>query len=541
MPEPLIFAPEDESLLVAFGALAASTIEKNIVFQELQKILDDTNSAKVNLARTLDSIPTVVITLEKTGKLVNISHPEYVNISPDAVQQMKCNSFDMWLENTNNAQLIADIRKVFKGQQETICGLDYDLVLNKRTYIANYMITEMVASDLSPSGIGKAATNGDGSVLDEEDDVEENEEENDDNDNDYDELVGENEYGSNEETDDDGGDDNQSDLSKELKKLSTTTRKKRRMTRVQEVVIQFELIDTDKRISNTLAKYLPHKKVQSIMEEEENGTVDGKKTKASCMSVDLRNFLSICENTTASDVLFILSMYHTSVNNCVTENNGIVDKIVNQKATSVFGLPAPTTDNTDSYNAINAAMKLNGSLESLNDRLRECNLPMVQMGIGISTGFIISGIVGPPKRLEYLMIGDSIDLAAHIQGATKLYGCNLLICGKTQREVRDRFHFREIDTVVVKGSVVPVTLFEVLGSSSIELAREIITATICFELGLSEYRNQNYSVAQLHFKKAIQTSDDGPSKMFVKRCQDLLEGKLKMAPDWDGCWILQNN
>ncbi|KAJ3243785.1 hypothetical protein HDU78_011770 [Chytriomyces hyalinus] len=114
----------------------------------------------------------------------------------------------------------------------------------------------------------------------------------------------------------------------------------------------------------------------------------------------------------------------------------------------------------------------------------------------------------------------------------------MLICEKTQPEVRDKFHFREVDQVILKGNAIPVTLYEVLGPSHVELAREVITSTICFELGLSEYRNQNWAVAQLHFKKAIQTYDDGPSKMFVKRCQDLVDGDIKLPADWDGCWNL---
>ncbi|KAI9344248.1 nucleotide cyclase [Obelidium mucronatum] len=517
MPEPMIFTNEDEMLLTAFSSLASTTIEKNLVFQELQSILDDTSEAKVHLSKIVQGLPSVIIALDNTGRVVSVNHPELLNISDETMDLMKFNSFDIWLGSKTNALLIDDIRSAFKGEIG-ICGRDYELVLNGHVFVVNYTASEMEEPEIEELNRA-AATGGNGNrggksigfkfdLKDDEGDEESSDEEN---------------------SDDGGGGEQFDDYMR--KKVASFNKGKK----VEGVVLCLEIIDSKRRITDTLLKYMPPPVVQNLLAEAIDHS-EGCKLRASALSVDLRGFASLCDRLDAKDSIFILNQYHQAAYDVLSSGGGLVDKISSEKVSAAFGVP--DANESDPFDAINAAMRLLSQMEKVNSRLSDCSLPMVHIGLGIATGNVLCGIVGPSKRLDHVIMGETVTNAASIQEATKLYGCNLLICDKTQREVRDKFHFREIDNVKVKGNNIPITLYEVLGPGNAELAREIITSTICFELGLSEYRNQNYSVAQLHFKKAIQTSDDGPSKMFVQRCQDLLEGKIKLAAEWDGCWDL---
>ncbi|ORY48560.1 hypothetical protein BCR33DRAFT_714320 [Rhizoclosmatium globosum] len=494
MPEPLIFTSEDEGLLTAFSSLAASTIEKNIVFQELQAMLDDTTDTKAHLAKTVNGLPHVIITLDSSGKMTSINHPEDLLLTPDTMDLMKYNSFDVWLgAQSNNTRLIEDIRKSFKGE-EGVVGRDYDLILNGHAFIVNYTASEMIEpeEDMEGEEIDEEIKDMtfDFSKIGDEAEEPEDEEEEEDKDQ-ADELEGDDE-----DYDDVG---------------------KKRQRKVESVVLSIEILDAPRRIKDAMLRHIPPHIVDTLVDDDVSRHAEGSSGQASAMSVDLRNFHSIHGRVDAKDTIFVLNMFHIAVHEATTPFNGLIDKITDEKASAVFGVPSAA--DLDAYNAVSAGLKLLGDMDEVNNHsLWRC---------------------GPPKRLDYVVMGEAVPIAARIQEATKVYGSKFLICDKTQREVREKFHFREIDHVKVKGSDMRITLFEVLGVSNMELAREVITSTICFELGLSEYRNQNYSVAQLHFKKAIQTTDDGPSKMFVQRCQDLLDGKYKVEADWDGCWKLE--
>ncbi|KAJ3065164.1 hypothetical protein HDU98_011451 [Podochytrium sp. JEL0797] len=503
MPDPMIFTYDDEQLLVAFGALAASTIEKNMIFQDLQTILDQVTASEQHLSKIVQGVPTVIMTLESTGKLVSIHHPELFHVTQELEEQMKYNSFDIWLGKPN-AALIEDIRRAFKGERG-VFGRNYELVLSGKVFVVSYTASEMI-SPVTEESMAKEAK-----------------------------------FAFEEDPTDDAKEENKSDSSENEdedapKSIRASQAPKIRNRRVKEVVLQFEIISTTARTCQALLQHIEPQVVQKLLEDEpEYGW--GKKVKATAVSIDLRNFSALCERLDAKNAFFVLNLFQSAANDAIRATGGIMDKICNEKATALFGIPEP--GEMDSSASILAGMKLLKELEEINNKLYNCHLPFIQIGIGISTGSVLCGMVEPTAtKSEFVMLGEPVSIATKIQEATKIYQTNFLICDKTQREIRDRFHVKEIDNVRVRGYAPQITLYEVLGPANIELNKEVITSTICFELGLSEYRAQNYSVAQLHFKKAIQTTDDGPSKMFVQRCQGFLEGKVNMPADWDGSWLL---
>ncbi|KAJ3068821.1 hypothetical protein HDU99_003095, partial [Rhizoclosmatium hyalinum] len=234
MPEPLIFTSEDEGLLTAFSSLAATTIEKNIVFQELQAMLDDTTDTKAHLAKTVNGLPHVIITLDSSGKMTSINHPEDLLLTPDTVDLMKYNSFDVWLgAQSNNTRLIEDIRKSFKGE-EGVVGRDYDLILNGHTFIVNYTASEMIEpeEDMEGEEIDEEIKDMtfDFSKIGDEAEEPEDEEEEEDKDQ-ADELEGDDE-----DYDDVG---------------------KKRQRKVESVVLSIEILDAPRRIKDAMLRHIP--------------------------------------------------------------------------------------------------------------------------------------------------------------------------------------------------------------------------------------------------------------------------------------------
>ncbi|TPX54411.1 hypothetical protein CcCBS67573_g09575 [Chytriomyces confervae] len=520
LPDPSVFTSEDEMLLTAFSSLAATTIEKNLVFQEMQTLLDESTQQKAHLSKIVSSVGTVIITLESTGKMTSINHPDAFHLDNEALESMKYNAFDMWLDTEANGYLIADIRRVFKGEPYVSCR-DYEVRLGGITARVNYAISELL--DANSVGSADSVAGAEGAAISKIPPRLSN-----DSDSDSDSDSSHSSSSSNDS--DSISDSNDSIHKRKLKRKQVNKPVIRK--KVEGVILSFDLLGDGERIDDCLAKYMPPELVRKVSTEGVS-SVDGKREKATCLSIELRNFTKLSESIDAADAVSILSIHYAAVNTLIKEFGGYVDKVLDENAHAVFGLPFPKE--VDTFNAVQAAIKLIQTRDEVNKKLLDCSLTSTQIGIGIATGPVLSGVVGPPEKVDYVAMGYAVSFSKQIQRVTKLYGSNLLICEKTQREVRDKFHFREVDQVILKGNAIPVTLYEVLGPSHVELAREVITSTICFELGLSEYRNQNWAVAQLHFKKAIQTFDDGPSKIFVKQFQDLVDGDIKLPADWDGC------
>jgi adenylate cyclase len=172
----------------------------------------------------------------------------------------------------------------------------------------------------------------------------------------------------------------------------------------------------------------------------------------------------------AADVVSLLNMHYTSVVDAIMSESGILDKYIGDAAMAVFGVPFTQAD--DALRSVSAALRMKQGLETLNRRNKIMKLPTLKMGVGISTGMVLSGNIGSPKRMEYTVIGEAVNIASRIENMTKMYGTMILICDKTQQAVRDRFHLREVDAIVVKGKTVPITIYEVLGTSEVDLPQE---------------------------------------------------------------------
>ncbi|KAJ3092805.1 hypothetical protein HK102_002372 [Quaeritorhiza haematococci] len=527
-PESSTFNKEDELLLMAFSALAAVTIEKSILFKALQVTLQETSQMKNYLSMILQSITNVVITLDERGRLMTINHPEKLEMEP-LLELMKNKPFEEWL-GPGNATLIADIQKAYKAAGP-IQAQDYELNLNGVVRNVNYTIVQMSYGE-SLNGTSNSRKSSRTDISDH----------------------------LNKETTK-GSKNNVGSSTSNITKHSTAFATAKQLDANQTeavlsaapeefgeqmnaskddtlgmagVVIVIEDISSEKRVLNTLGRYMSPALVHRVMSES-GAALGGTRQKISVLFADLRNFTTLSESLDPEDVVSILNEHYTSVVDAILAEEGILDKYIGDAAMATFGVPFPRDD--DSARAVASSLRMKAGLDELNLKNAKRGLPQLKMGIGISTGMALSGNIGSPRRLEYTVIGDTVNIASRIENATKQYGTTILVCDKTREEVKDLFQLREIDAILVKGKTKPVTVYEVIGPVGTELPNNQMTSLICFELGLTEYRNQNWHAAIAHFRKALQLYNDPPSQCFLDRCKAILNGDYEIPADgWDMVW-----
>lgn len=283
------------------------------------------------------------------------------------------------------------------------------------------------------------------------------------------------------------------------------------------VIIVFNDISREKRIQANLSRYIPQHLVQEVMNKDNLSLLKGSYSKCSILFSDIRNFTTLTEEFGAIQIVELLNNYFDAMVRSVHKHNGILDKFIGDAIMTVFGVPYANI--SDSKNAIYCALDMFNKLTHLNKR--NTKLPIINIGIGISTGNVVSGNIGSENRFEYTVIGDSVNLAARLESSTKIYNVNLLICEETYKEVKGDFHCREIDTLLVKGKNIPVKVYTVFGPKTIPLTKKQGQFNSNFSQGLSHYKNYQYSKAKQLFQAAnTYIPNDGPTLLFIDRCNN---------------------
>lgn len=176
---------------------------------------------------------------------------------------------------------------------------------------------------------------------------------------------------------------------------------------------------------------------------------------------DIRDFTKFSEGHTPEEVVDMLNEYFQIMVGIINRHGGVVDKFIGDAIMAVWGAPTPT--DRDSLNAVKACIEMRQALEKLNETRIGRNQVPIKMGIGLHCGSVISGTIGSDERMEYTVIGDTVNQASRIEASTKAFGTDLLLSDEVAELVKGEFVVESAGKVEVKGKSQPLTLFKVRG------------------------------------------------------------------------------
>lgn len=240
---------------------------------------------------------------------------------------------------------------------------------------------------------------------------------------------------------------------------------------------------------------------------------------------DIRGFTSICEGLAPEDVVSMLNRYLDLQAEAIIEHGGDIDKFVGDELMAVF-------EGADKeLNACKAGMAIRSAMAKAQEEARNQSLALVSIGLGINSGPVVFGSVGARDRMDFTSIGDTVNLAARLEGANKTYGTKSLVSETVYERVKENFLCREIDLLAVKGKNIPVRIFELLQETKKSTAK-LIEIKNNFEEGLSAYRKRNWKTAKKHFDIGVKNYKDETSEVFLQRI-NLFEANPP-PKEWDG-------
>jgi adenylate cyclase len=213
----------------------------------------------------------------------------------------------------------------------------------------------------------------------------------------------------------------------------------------------------------------------------------------------------------------------------VAANDGVLDKFIGDAIMAVYG--APLTSDRDTANSVDSAVTMIGMIAGINEKARARSLPEIRLGVGIASGEVVAGAIGSPKRMDYTVIGDPVNLASRLEGITKVYKVGIVVCEDTAKAVEGAQPLRELDTIRVRGRTRPARIFQVMTPA------EVLpdAALAAYARGRAALAAGDWSGAIAGFEAClILAPHDGPSSVMLERARILAQAPP--AGGWDGVW-----
>lgn len=297
-------------------------------------------------------------------------------------------------------------------------------------------------------------------------------------------------------------------------------------------MIMIEDISNEKRMKSTMSRYMDPGLADQLLKAGED-ILGGKSTTATVLFSDIRSFTTLTEELGPQGTVSLLNEYFTIMVDCILREGGMLDKFIGDAIMAAFGMPIAHGDDED--RAVRAAISMITNLKTWNVKRMEEGKKPVNMGIGLNTDMVISGNIGSPKRMDYTLIGDGVNLASRLESACKQYYARILISVNTYKKLRGTYRIREIDLVVVKGKTEPVSIYEVLDYHDESTFPNLMSAVNYFSEGLALYRKGSWEGAVKAFNEVLRlNSEDKLTRMYIERCEYLKDNPP--GDDWVGIW-----
>jgi adenylate cyclase len=218
------------------------------------------------------------------------------------------------------------------------------------------------------------------------------------------------------------------------------------------------LIERDK-VKNMFSKFHGSSVAEDLLKSDLH--LGGSKKMVTVFFSDIRDFTKFSEGHTPEEVVEMLNEYFQIMVSIINRHGGVVDKFIGDAIMAVWG--APKAAPRDAQNAIRASLQMRLALNELNDRRLTRGQTAIRIGMGLHHGEAISGTIGSEERMEYTVIGDTVNQASRVESSTKAFGTDFLITQELAEAYQEEFIVELAGEVEVKGKSEPLRLFKVHG------------------------------------------------------------------------------
>jgi len=294
------------------------------------------------------------------------------------------------------------------------------------------------------------------------------------------------------------------------------------------------------RVRDVFGQYVDPRIVSGLLDDPEVTDPSASRRQMTILFCDMERFTSVSEGMTPPGLVTVLNRYLSVISEPVRRNQGIIDKYIGDAVMAYWGEPFTEADE-HAHLACFAGIEQLAAVPRFQKELPDLTglrrgLPSINIRVGIATGEVVVGSIGSELTRSYTVIGDTVNFASRLEGASKAYGTRILISEATQRLAAEAVETREIDSVLVVGKSEPERIFELLGRKG-EVGSERLVLCGAFAEALAAYREQDWDGAETGFRQCLSIiPDDPPSRIFLARVAHFRDEPP--GDDWNGVWAL---
>lgn len=283
-------------------------------------------------------------------------------------------------------------------------------------------------------------------------------------------------------------------------------------------------------------KYMAPDVVDEIMKNPERIRLGGEKKELTVLFSDVAGFTSISEQLDPEALVVLLNKYLSAMTDIILKHRGNVNKYLGDGIMAIFG--APRGEPHHASLGCFAALDSQTELAKLREQWKREGHPEIFARIGVNSGPLVVGNMGSQRRLEYTVMGDSVNLASRLEGANKYYDTLILLGPRTYELARQDIEAREVDLMRVKGKHEPVVVYELLArKGALPSHKQLVVGT--YLEGLRAYKSRDFKQAAAKFEAALKLDPkDGPSRIYLQRAREFLT--TPPPSDWDGVYELKS-
>ncbi|PAW81923.1 MAG: hypothetical protein B9S33_15780 [Pedosphaera sp. Tous-C6FEB] len=262
------------------------------------------------------------------------------------------------------------------------------------------------------------------------------------------------------------------------------------------------------------------------------GSMEARSAEVTLLLTDLRNSTPLAEKLGPGGMFALLNQVFEVETNAVMGQDGALEHFLGDQFLTYWGAPIPQPEGPDQ--ALRAAMELIKGMESV----KAAQVPEVKAlfgyGVALHCGSVLFGNKGSAKRLDFGLVGDTINEAARMEALTKYYGVILLVSRECFARLTQPGLHRLLDRVIVKGKSTPVELLEIENPRTPPNYGDLVQV---WNGAFADYNAGNFAAARPVFAQLAEQFNDGPSKVMIHRCDELIAYPPK---DWKGVWKMEN-
>jgi adenylate cyclase len=250
------------------------------------------------------------------------------------------------------------------------------------------------------------------------------------------------------------------------------------------------------QIKKQFGTYLSPDLVAQLQRNPELLVLGGDSRELSIMFTDVRGFTTISEHygQDVQGLTRIMNRYMTAMTKKILENKGTLDKYIGDAQMAFWNAPLDNTQHAK--DAVRTALQMMESLDEFNREVTAEGVPAFGMGLGINTGTVVVGNMGSDQRFDYTCLGDSVNLAARLEGQSKNYGVRIVLGTTTAEYVQEEYNIFELDNIAVKGKKEGVTIYTLAHET--EQHRQFLT--LYYAQSIIPYQSKRYRTYEALFK-----------------------------------------